>query len=85
MFLSKNACQYCREGSWVGYDHPECDASVCGARIQHDASGVGHCWRDIDADEIPADTRQEIEGEIIDGGKDQCGLFVANNGLHYRW
>ena len=54
-------------------------------RIQHDASGVGHCWRDIDAADIPADIREEICAEIIDGRKSSCRCYVATNGLHYRW
>ena len=59
---------------------------VCGCQIQHDASGgQGHCWRNIAADDIPASIRQEIEGEIIDGGKEECDNFVASNGQHYRW
>lgn len=28
--------------------------------------------------------RMEIEGEIIDGGREE-GEIVASNGLHYRW
>lgn len=58
---------------------------VCGKQIQHDNSGVGHNWRNISADDIPANVRDEIEGEIIDGGKDECSDFVGSNGLHYRW
>jgi hypothetical protein len=58
---------------------------VCGCQVQLDKSGIGHCWVDVTADEIPASIREEIEGEIIDGGKDDCDDFVASNGLHYRW
>lgn len=58
---------------------------VCSKQIQHDNSGVGHNWRSIDANEIPADIREEIEGEIIDGKKETCGDFIAGDGLHYRW
>ena len=61
------------------------ETTVCGCQIQHDASGQGHAWRNIDAENIPANIREEIEGEIIDGGKDECADFVASNGLHYRW
>lgn len=60
-------------------------ALVCGTRIQHDNSGVGHNWRNIDASDIPADIREEIEGEIIDGEQTTCSDFVGSNGLHYRW
>jgi hypothetical protein len=60
-------------------------STVCDKQIQHDASGVGHAWRNIDRDDIPADIIEEIEGEIIDGGKDSCGDFVGSNGEHYRW
>jgi hypothetical protein len=58
---------------------------VCGCQIQIDRSGVGHAWRDIDAQDIPADVREEIAAEIIDGGKGECADYVASNGLHYRW
>lgn len=54
-------------------------------RIQVDRSGQGHAWRDIDVEDIPAQVRLEIEGEIIDGQKEECADFVASNGLHYRW
>lgn len=63
----------------------ENETLVCGNQVQVDKSGVGHCWVDVDADEIPANIREEIEGEMIDGGKDECKKFVASNGLHYRW
>lgn len=53
-------------------------------RIQHDNSGVGHNWRNIDADEIQASVREEIEGEIF-GGLGECHEFVGSNGEHYRW
>lgn len=52
-------------------------------QIQHDNSGVGHNWRNIDQDDIPANILEEIEGEMIDG--DECENYVASNGLHYRW
>ncbi len=58
---------------------------VCGNQVQYDNSGVGHNWRDIDADALPADIREEIECEMIDGGKDECESYVASNGCHYRW
>lgn len=61
------------------------DATICGKTIKHDNSGVGHNWRTIDASEIPADIREEIAAEIIDGGKDQCEKYTATNGLNYRW
>lgn len=61
------------------------ESTVCDKKIQHDASGVGHAWRNIDRDDIPADIIEEIEGEIIDGGKDSCRDFVGSNGEHYRW
>lgn len=59
---------------------------VCGSVIQWDKSGgQGHCW--VAADELacPADIQEEIAGEVIDGGQDECDDFVASNGIHYRW
>jgi hypothetical protein len=61
------------------------DNLICGTQIQHDNSGVGHNWRNIDANDIPANVRQEIECEILDGGQETCSDYVASNGLHYRW
>jgi hypothetical protein len=58
---------------------------ICGKQIQHDASGQGHAWRDIDATDIPADIREGIAAEILDGGQETCADYTATNGLHYRW
>jgi hypothetical protein len=70
----------------------EIETTVNGSQVQHDNSGVGHNWRNIDASDIPSDVREEIEGEMIDGngafddgGRDSCDDFTASNGLHYRW
>ena len=62
------------------------ETTVCGCQIQQDHSGgQGHCWRNIDAQDIPANICEEIAAEIIDGGKDECSGYVATNGQHYRW
>ena len=53
--------------------------------IQQDMSGVGHCWRTVSDDDIPADIREEIAAEILDGGNESCEDYVASNGIHYRW
>lgn len=58
---------------------------INGNQIQIDRSGQGHNWRDIDAQDIPASVREEIEGEMVDGGKNEIGCFIASNGQHYRW
>ena len=58
---------------------------VCGVQVQVDRSGVGHYWVNVTADDLPGDVRLEIEGEIIDGGREECGGYAASNGLHYRW
>lgn len=57
---------------------------VAGCRVQIDRSGVGHCWRDVTEYDLTPTVREEIEGEIIDGGKDE-GEITASNGLRYRW
>jgi len=59
--------------------------TICDKKVQHDASGQGHAWRNVDAADVPANVTLEIEGEIIDGKQDECSDFVASNGLHYRW
>ena len=61
------------------------DTLVCGNQVQHDNSGVGHNWRHIDREDIPANVVEEIEGEMIDGGKESCDDYVASNGQHYAW
>ena len=61
------------------------ETTVCGQTIQHDNSGVGHNWRTTTADDLPANIREEIECEIIDGGKESCDDYTATNGQHYRW
>jgi hypothetical protein len=63
----------------------EIETTICGETIQFDNSAVGHNWRDIDANDIPADVREEIAAEILDGGKESCEDYTATNGLHYRW
>lgn len=63
----------------------EIETTVCSKQIQHDNSGVGHNWRNISREDIPANIVEEIEGEIIDGGKETCEDFASSNGLHYRW
>lgn len=63
----------------------EDEGLVCGSQVQVDRSGVGHCWVNVSAADIPANIREEIEGEMIDGGEEDCDDFIASNGLHYRW
>jgi hypothetical protein len=59
---------------------------VCGRQIQQDASqGHGHHWRSVSRQDIPADVVAEIEGEILDGGQEECARFSASNGQYYRW
>ena len=66
-------------------DYPTTADYVAGMAIEHDNSGVGHNWRRISRDDIPAHIVEEIECEIIDGNQTTCSDFVASNGLHYRW
>lgn len=58
---------------------------IYGATVYTDPSGVGHAWRKIHGGEIPANIREEIVCEILDGGRTECADYVASNGLHYRW
>lgn len=60
------------------------DNLICGCKVQHDNSGVGHNWRTVDASDLPSSIREEIETEIAEGNED-CKDYVASNGLHYRW
>mgnify|MGYP001570880905 CR=1 FL=1 len=61
------------------------DTTVCGNQVQLDRSGVGHCWVYQAREEIPANIVLELEGEMIDGGQDECEDYRASNGQHYRW
>lgn len=61
------------------------DNMICGLQIQHDNSGVGHNWRNVDRSDIPSAVIEEIEGEIINGDLSECSDFVGSNGQHYRW
>jgi hypothetical protein len=64
------------------------ETTVCGCQVQIDHSGQGHCWRNAAANDIPANIRDEIAGEMIDGGRGEagdCSDFIASNGCHYRW
>ena len=61
------------------------DTTVCGNQVQLDRSGVSHCWVKVERQEIPANIVLELEGEMIDGGQDECEDYVASNGMHYRW
>jgi len=58
---------------------------VEGRTIQIDRSGVGQGWRNATASDLPANILAEIECEIIDGGKESTGRYVATNGCVYRW
>lgn len=54
--------------------------------IQIDRSnGQGHCWTACDENSLPDQILQDIEAEAIDGGRDECGDYIASNGQHYRW
>jgi hypothetical protein len=61
------------------------EADIEGHQVLWDKSGVGHNWVLADANSMPANIRQEITGEIIDGKVDECNDYVASNGQHYRW
>jgi hypothetical protein len=58
---------------------------LCDKAIQYDRSGVGHAWVAANEDNCPASIQEEIAAEILDGGNDECGDYVASNGQHYRW
>ncbi len=68
-----------------GYTEDGPETTVCGNQIQVDLSGVGHCWRNIDRQDLPGTVEMEIEAEILDGNKDECDDYLATNGMHYRW
>ena len=63
----------------------EIETTICDATISHDRSGVGQCWRIIDASDLPANIAEEIAAEILDGERESCDDYVASNGQHYRW
>ena len=57
---------------------------IQGHKIQSDASGQGHCWRDIPADDTLGGCLAEVEAEVMESG-DEAGKMIAQNGMHYRW
>lgn len=58
---------------------------VVGHQIQIDRSGgQGHCRKDVTAEELGYSLSEEIAGEIIDGGVEECDDIVIG-GQHYRW
>lgn len=62
------------------------EADIDGRQVLWDKSGgQGHNWVLADAEAMPADIREEIAAEIIDGNVDECPDYVAKNGQHYRW
>lgn len=69
----------------------EMQKTVCGNQVQYDKSGVGHCWVNIDAEDIPASIREELEGEMMDaeskiqGDSDEWNIVTCSNGIKYRW
>ncbi len=69
----------------------EIEITVCGNQVQYDKSGVGHCWVNIDACDIPANIVEELEGEMMEleskivGDSDKWNTMTGSNGIHYRW
>jgi hypothetical protein len=58
---------------------------ITGRDVQHDPSGVGHAWRTIPADDIPASIREEIACWILEADNPSPGTeYVATGGQHYR-
>jgi len=53
-------------------------------KVQHDPSGVGHAWRAVVADDVPANIAEEIACWIIEEEPESGDEFTAMNGLHYR-
>lgn len=72
-------------GYYDGYNNLKYKNRPQNIQFQYDNSGVGHNWKNIDLNSLPANIIIEIEGEIINEGKDNCDDFVGSNGLHYRW
>lgn len=53
--------------------------------VEVDRSGQGSCWTPVDMDDLPAQVREEIEGEAIGSDGRPSGELVASNGTAYRW
>lgn len=64
-----------------------CDPTrVDGVQIQWDASnGAGHCWRNVEPKDIPAEVLGEIMTKIMAYGEDDVDRYLASNGQYYRW
>ena len=57
------------------------EMEIRGLRVQMDASGVGHCWRNLPADDH---MRGELETWIIEDSPSAGDEYAATNGVHYR-
>ena len=57
---------------------------IRGHRVQYDASGVGHAWSAVDADNMPGSIMEEIAAWIIEEDPDPGVEMVGSNGQHYR-
>lgn len=73
----------------IGDPAPECDCdedalTINGYRIQTDASGQGHAWRDVRAESTEGGCREEIECWIIEDKPGDHDVLIAQNGLRYR-
>lgn len=66
----------------VGDEDSDEDDLVMGVKVYHDPSGVGHNWKPISAKDIPANIREEIEGNIAEG---EAGEITHSNGKKYRY
>lgn len=52
--------------------------------IQKDYSGVGHCWRYENDEDIPANILDEIRTWEIEDKPTEAEEYLASNGMRYR-
>jgi hypothetical protein len=52
--------------------------------VQVDRSGVGHCWTDIDPDDMPAVAAEELAAWIVEAKPTPSDEMIASNGQRYR-
>ena len=58
------------------------DNLVAEYNVEHDESGVGHCWRS--AGELPANIAEEVTCWIIEDQPEPGDEYHATNGQTYR-
>ena len=53
-------------------------------KFEYDASGQGHCWKNMVAEDHPAEIVEELECWEIEDNPGDGDTYTASNGITYR-